>query len=196
MAQDENKIIDNIKDKFKFLQQENHDLIIKNRNLEKEIKEIINGMNNERNQRAKKERELKIEIKALDLQLKKANELINKLQSQRVGTSTQLTAQEKSVSEGDIEVDDDKEPDVLQHFNPDYWSKINELITEKPLTNDILEALIEIKQIKLVILAMKLMTDHNVCLEILQELENIGIVTIEYLREGDLNPQITLINYL
>ena len=160
------------------------------RKMEIEIKELMNTVSAERADKKRKERELKMEIKAIEMQMEKLELENSALREQlRIPEQVHKSAVEEmeELSEEEME-----RKMVLQNFHPDRWPFLEDLAIKRPLTIDILQALVEKQEIKLVILAMSLMTDHIVCMEILKELAAKNIVKIEYKREGDLNPLIKL----
>ena len=160
------------------------------RKMEIEIKELMNAVSVERTDKKRKERELKMEIKAIEMQMEKLELENSALREQlRMPTEVPKSAVEEFEELSEEEMERKR---VLQNFHPDKWPFLEDLAIRRPLTIDLLNALVEKQEIKLVILAMSLMTDHNVCLEILKELAEKNIVKIEYKREGDLNPLIKL----
>ena len=163
--------------------------------METEVKDLLNTIKTERNKRQIKERELKLEIKAIEIQLKRLteeNKSFKEITPEKGGKVISLSSEDNNDEVQEL----DEELEVLRNFDPSHWEPIKAMLPDKPITIPLLKCLLEKKEVKLIILAMMLMTDHVTCLEILEELSSHRIVKIEYQQEGDLNPMVSLISQI
>ncbi|MHA2030076.1 MAG: hypothetical protein ACW99Q_11835 [Candidatus Kariarchaeaceae archaeon] len=85
---------------------------------------------------------------------------------------------------------------ILNHFNPKHWDDIIDLNEKHPLTMKLLDVMLEMKEVHLIIVALKLEVEHSQCFDIIQELEKFGVVELEQKMAGGLNPLIRLLGYI
>ena len=92
-------------------------------------------------------------------------------------------------------VEEVEEVTILNHFHPSHWDKLIDLNERNKLTMPILSALWEMQETHLIILALKLEVDHSQCFEVINELEEMGIIVLKQKIAGGLNPLIKLKEY-
>ncbi len=161
-SNDELEISKELRDKIEFLKKDRVEL-------ETKYKEIVQSLEEE-NARLKSENE-KIESKL---------EILTKDDED----SKQIESTEP--------IQEMKEVTIINHFHPTHWDKLIDLNEKNALTIPILSALLEMQEAHLIIIALKLEVDHSQCLEVITELENMGIIELKQKIAGGLNPLIKL----
>ncbi|OLS28391.1 MAG: hypothetical protein HeimC2_07370 [Candidatus Heimdallarchaeota archaeon LC_2] len=121
--------------------------------------------------------------------LKSDNEKIKKEMMRKVD-KTPIDKVEAMASVEEVD-----EVTILNHFHPSHWDKLIDLNERNKLTLPILSTLWEMQETHLIILALKLEVDHSHCFEVINELEEMGIIVLKQKIAGGLNPLIKLKEY-
>lgn len=152
----------------------------------KELRAKIKFLKKDRVELETKYKEIVESLEEENLRLKSVNE---KLAS---ALNTEVKDEESKQIESTESLEEMKEVTILNHFHPTHWDKLIDLNEKNALTIPILSALLEMQEAHLIIIALKLEVDHSHCLDVISELEDMGIIELKQKIEGGLNPLIKL----